>query len=684
MSTPGSALVGYAILRANYNAQAPNYLDNFTPFVMAAIANSGSPVAERSTVSDLIREMFGLNIPELVLPRLLRKTKKEGYTEPVGNSAIRLTAKAQNELPDLNAEVAQYRNRQAELVTLLAAFIENRFPDHITLTTRDLAAHLAEFFDKNAAPLLGASLGDGQQVTSPEVGLDYVVASFVDHLHRTDQVRFSYVVEAAKGAMLASVLELDTSSMSESLNRLTLVLDSPVAMDALGYHGALPERAIRHVLQMAHEQGAKLAIFRHSISELDGILESIEASVRRGTQSRSTSRGYLHFAESGASPADVAMLRERLEDSLAALEISVLDRPGDYYRYGLDETKLEEMIQDRVGYLQDAARVNDVRSLSAIHRMRRGSRSHAIERCTALLISSNGNLVRGARDFNNGPVFPLAATVEAVASILWVRSPALATDAPREIVLASAYAGMQPSPILWRRYLEELEHLENSGTVSPDDAIILRATSVGRDALMRETLGDENALDTDLPLVVLKRVQSSISTPLQHEVETLKTRLAEAETRADNTTQDKDREAFVRQEAQEEVEASRNTIDAMQEEILQIQTAEQDRIHRIRNRAAKFTHRWVVGLTWAVRIIVVVASTWLIWSLSSSNDYPYGSLSWALAIVGVLGFIVTFLPQVTRSASRWEENWAARRAMAKLLDVGYPLVEPDSAKPSTE
>lgn len=678
MATPGTALIGYAILRANYNAQAPNYLDNFAPFVLSAIANSSTQVVERNAVSGVIRELFGLNIPTLVVPRLLRRTNRQGLTEPVGNDAIRLTAEAASDLPDLNAEVARYRGRQTELVTQLSAFIESNFPEHLDLTTRDLGAHLAEFFDKNAVPLLGASLNASQPVHDDSAGLGFVVAAFVDHLYKTDQARFAYVVEAAKGAMLASVLELDTSSMNESLAQLTLVLDSPVVMDALGYHGAVPEAAMRHVLQMATSQGATLAVFRHSISELDGILEAIENALRRGGASRSTGRGYLHFAETGASPVDIALLRERLEDSLTDLGVEVLEQPGGYYEYGLDESKLEDMIQSRVRYLQDAARVNDVRSLSAVHRMRKGNQSRTVERSNAVLVSSNLNLVRGARDFNGGPTFPLAVTAEAIASILWVRSPALADDVPREVVLASAYAGMQPSPILWKKYVDEIERLEKAGTVSPDDAVILRATSVGRDAFMTETLGDEGALGDDLPLTVLQRVQSSIAEPLQTEVASLASQLSSVEAQARLTSDEKRREASARQAAEDEAAAQRAVIGEMKGQILQLQTDQQEKIDRIRARATKFAHAWTVGLTWGARTLVLILSGWIIWMISVSGEYPLGSLSWVLAVVGVLGFLVSFLPQLTATLTSWEERWARHRSRSKLLEAGFSPSEAGS------
>src|SRR4051794_13648182 len=116
MSTPGSALLGYAVLRANYNSQAPNYLDNFAPFVLSVISSAASAIVERHTIARAIRETFGLNIPALVIPRLLRRTNRDGLTEPVGDAAVRLTPKGEAGLPDLTAALAEFRRKQAELV----------------------------------------------------------------------------------------------------------------------------------------------------------------------------------------------------------------------------------------------------------------------------------------------------------------------------------------------------------------------------------------------------------------------------------------------------------------------------------------------------------------------------------------------------------------------------------------
>lgn len=84
-----------------------------------------------------------------------------------------------------------------------------------------------------------------------------------------------------------------------------------------------------------------------------------------------------------------------------------------------------------------------------------------------------------------------------------------------------------------------------------------------------------------------------------------------------------------------------------------------------------FTHAWTLGLTWGARVLVLILSGWIIWMISVSGEYPLGSLSWVLAVVGVLGFLVSFLPQLTAALSNWEQRWARRRSRSKLLEAGF-------------
>ncbi|WP_185751190.1 hypothetical protein [Arthrobacter sp. 31Y] len=673
MATPASALIGYAVLRANYNAEAPSYLDNFQPFILGILASSGKPFLEKRLISQTINDEFGISIPSLVVGKLLRRTNRAGLTVAVGQDAVAITDEGLKSAPAITEEVKLYERKQLELVEQFRTFVEENYPSHLDFLLQDLGQALAEYFDRHAIPLLNEGLRGRARSAEDSHGLDFLVSAFVSRLAQSDQARFAYVVEAAKGAMLASVLVLDTSGLSESLAQLRLVLDTPVMMDALGFHGPIPEAAAEQVLSLARSQGAQLVTFEHSVGEVQGILESIEISLRRGT-SKSTAAGYLHFAETGQSPADLAVLRGQVGAKLRDLGIKLIARPDNYYDHGLDENKLEDLIQKRVRYWQDATRVNDVMSLSAVHRLRHGVRDKSLERCGAVLVSSNSNLVAAAVQFDhNRTGFPLALTIEALASILWVRTPAAASDVPKQVLLAAAYAGMQPSISLWSRYLDEVENLEKSDAVTPDEAIILRSSPVSRETLMEETLGDPAAVTSESPKEVLTRIKNEATAPLIGQLSELTQRTHEISQVADHASADWLTQVKAREEAEGQVLELKGEKLALEARIQSAKDEDDRRRSRI-NENAKLTartRRRRIALT--VRVVAaLVAAVALVYFLSLSA--PEGKAGATIAGVGgLVSLILSFLPKDLNLLDRWEKRHSDRVARKLLANAGFEL-----------
>jgi len=379
-----------------------------------------------------------------------------------------------------------------------------------------VAEELGKYLERHSVPLIAKSVRG--KAFSPMAGeeaapgFEYVIARFVAHLSERDDVGFGYLEEAAKGAILAAVVTLDTSSFRNSLDELSVYVDTPVLIDLLGYSGSAPMQATHQLLELAHKQGASVLVFEHSLRELDGVLQSAE-SFSRNAQNRDARPINLHFQDQGWTAADITLARQAMPEALAVLNIGVSPKPDDYHRYGLDEEKLEKALQDAVHYKHEITRRYDVESLSAIHRLRKGNSRGTLDRCGAVLLTNNIELVRAVID-DERHEWPLAMTDSALAGILWARSPAVAGELPRNMVLAAAYAGMQPDPHLWARYVDEVTVLENRGVVSADDAVVLRSTSQGRNALMDETLGLESRLSSESPVDVLQRIKEELEQPV--------------------------------------------------------------------------------------------------------------------------------------------------------------------------
>lgn len=292
-------------------------------------------------------------------------------------------------------------------------------------------------------------------------------------------------------------------------------------------------------------------------------------------------------------------------------------------------------------------------------------------------MTSNSNLVKGARDFNDESSFPLAVTAEAVASILWVRSPALAPDVPREMVLASAYVGMQPSPTLWNKYVDEIERLEKDGTVAADDAIVLRSTRLGREALMVESLGDEAAVENDLPLAVLERVHETSAAPLRAQVGKLRAQLADSEAVATHTTADWINQVDARQRAEGIAAARGEMVDEMSDRLRQIEEEGSAKIRRIGERSEKVARRLTRGVAWTGRAVIVGVAAWALVMILSSKDPSTGLPVLILAALSVASFVATFLPPKGWGLATLERYLARSGFRRQLKLAGHDPSEAD-------
>lgn len=255
MTTAPSSLIGYAVLRANFNAAAPSYLDNFSPFVLDVMADVHPTVMDEHQAAAAVRGEFGLMIPDRVVGVLLKRSLKTGHTVR-SNGGFVATDALLGTATSITTDMARFRRQQHELVEKYEAFVRHDLPEHRALLEQNPEEQLSDFIGRHAVPLLRQAVKGGPG-TDPETmrGSDYAVSRFIARLSEHDNTAFGYVEEAVKGAFLAAVVDRDTSRFKQSLKDVTILLDTPVLLKALGYQGETQQRAVEQTLQLARVLG---------------------------------------------------------------------------------------------------------------------------------------------------------------------------------------------------------------------------------------------------------------------------------------------------------------------------------------------------------------------------------------------------------------------------------------------
>jgi hypothetical protein len=409
------------------------------------------------------------------------------------------------------------------------------------------------------------------------------------------------------------------------------MLDTPVILKALGYHGETQREAVRQTLALARALRVKIVCFDHTVKEVDGVLESVQGTLK----SRGRSQGFrrevdAHFLDIRASAADVEIERSRLRDNLQALGMRVIPRPDDYYKFGLDEDALEKHLQEVIGYRSDSTRRYDVMSLSAVHRQRRGGCSEQFERCGFVLVTDNTHLVFAAKSVDERHNWPLAMTDADLSALLWVRSPATAEDLPRQQLLATVYAGMQPGAHLWAKYLLEIERLQREGKVNDDEALILRSRPEARRALMDVTLGAPSEVDSDTVESVVDRVRETFEAPLREQVSRAEAERDEALGRAEKA------------EAQKSslTKAAAASTDELRKQISALMEASASQRESLIKRAERRARRMVAVVPALVGILLLVGA-------AVQSLIPHAPV-WMRILAAVAGVVFLFDEKVER------------------------------------
>ena len=93
-----------------------------------------------------------------------------------------------------------------------------------------------------------------------------------------------------------------------------------------------------------------------------------------------------------------------------------------------------------------------------------------------------------------------------LANMAWLKTPVEAADVPITQILAFSYAALRPPDVLWQKYLAEIDRLQEDGTISQQQHILLRSHELASRELVHLTLGEDAALKQETIKAAVDRV----------------------------------------------------------------------------------------------------------------------------------------------------------------------------------
>lgn len=528
VSVESPSLIGYAILKASFDERNQNYLDNFEKFILAAVRrNDGKPVSAES-VSEIVRDMFGIVIPGQVVRRIgKRAAKKDLLLRDDNGNFLRLTHKGAKSIPDLEGDIAKYRRMETVLVDRLQKSVRSLCKADSEMERVDWKKELKQYIEQNSIGIIrdwrnstGGYCGESVDSSlSLEDRIKYLLSNFVNQIYRDDLELFESLVNLTQGIMLATLLDSGSEEQMPKLDQLSVALDTPIIFDSLGLHGEESRVAAADVLEMLSRFDVCVFVFRETLNEVDRVLSNVEYSLAGFWSSDRPSKVLSQAIEKSWKPSNVVVFRDSVEDKLKDLQIQVCDKPDFVREFCLDEQVLERCIDDFIGYKQRPALVHDVEALSAVHRIRSGAAGASMERARCLFVTTNGNLVRASEQFarDNHYAYPLAVSFEYLATRLWLRAPGSANNIPKDLLVAAAYAGLRPPEWVWDKVLHNIDECVHDGLIGTKEALSLRLYSDTGDLYMKQVISGEEVHGKQFVVDVLSDYVEEKTQPLQAE-----------------------------------------------------------------------------------------------------------------------------------------------------------------------
>jgi hypothetical protein len=524
-----SLLTTMAILLANYDEQK-DYLSNFEPFVLDRLKAWPDSEAVRSkALAERLSEAFCLpGIPINTVSLLRDRAKSGGYLRKGADGKDYPDRKALDKVSEIapgRTEALSHFNALADSVRAYASEIFD-----VEWSEKEVEEALQRFAEEFGVEMAMARHNGGLS-GAPDIDDEtmVVVHSFARAAVEREPDHARYLDELVKGSMLANVIYFqDLGTWTPQVDRLVAYLDTPFVLRLLEVEPEEVAAAALELTELLADFEIPLRLFEHTVEEVIGVLEAVKHSLTRArrdefnpqTVSAIHRESIEHLLRRGWGAGDIQSIISELDDRLKALGATIESTPPYSRELGLDERRFEKLLE-QYGYRQEHQIVKDVRSLAGIFRLRKGQVCRDLSKTPAILLTSNGRLVRASTRFfeETGHGSPVAHCVSdlSLTTQLWLRRPSVHPAITYKLLMAESYAALQPSAELWSRYLKKIAMQKDKGAIDDRQVKILVLSSAGREGLLEITRGNANRVQDDTPLHVLDLYEEIVSRPAKEQ-----------------------------------------------------------------------------------------------------------------------------------------------------------------------
>ena len=511
-------LLSSAYLKALHDEEKKILLDLYLPLLIEFFRKRNIGIIKEDKIDELslqLEEEFGLKISTHALTSLLNRAKKKGILQRQENMyKVKDLDKFKFKLDFKEAE-----NTVIKLIDILENNIKKQFPGK-EISRETIENTLWDYLGQFDYQLIMESPTMESKKLRKNENL-FILGNVICRLYQENQEFVELFQNVIVGHFLSRLIFYDPNFLQAKYENLNIYLDTRIILRLVGGEGETLKKIYEKFIFDLINQNVKLFIFQHTYDEVTGILEGCYNWIdNEGYDPSKASLALRYFKEKGYRQSDIELLKNNLPNELEKLNIKIVDSPDIILKYQIDENKLKNVIIEVYSanpYFEPVEKEytieKDIKSISSIYQLRKGSKPINLKQTKHLFITSNIGLAYAALKFHKeefkeaGFSIPACVTDIFLGTMSWINNPDKIKIYSPLWIIPLSISIIRPSKDFLEKWHNEIKKLLNQGQIDETTFILLRDSSLSRELLEEKTMGDPDQITPKTPIEILEEIK---------------------------------------------------------------------------------------------------------------------------------------------------------------------------------
>ncbi len=455
-----NALVSTALLSAIFDEKKQDNISLLIPFVIKLI-DKYPKIKEEELSSKMIEEYSFSNFPHAIVRIIINRMKAKGIINREDNKLV-FQKNVSKTIELFDNRMNDAKKKIDEVIRSLKDYFN--LEENIKMNYLDCRNALAIFLDKNGY-LLYEDINNSTRTKNKDK-IQYHIGLFIKKHKDLGDVIYYNLVEIIEGSLIANAIYVNIENDNKNnLSNLTCYFDTPFMLRVLDYKDPKDNESALELVELLKEQKAKIKCFKHNYNEIENILEEFIKNYGKAQE-----KTLENLVIKNYSKTELMGLLQTLEEQFKSLDIEIVDIPEykkEEYKNVIDEKKLQENMEKLYSEEKKKIKIieNDVASISAIMRIRRGKDYRKMEECPAIFVTTNNDIRRETNNLLNlDETFKISPAISDIdlTAILWLKSLSTHKNIPEMKLTENALAALQPTANIKLRFDESIQKLKST------------------------------------------------------------------------------------------------------------------------------------------------------------------------------------------------------------------------------